>query len=513
MKIREQYDWVVLGDDPGALLSACLAARLGLSVLVVELGDRVRLGVSPGGQVFDPESNSILGLGRHGAIDGLWYKCLLKAGMTPAESERIRSPECSLEVVTPSIRLRLERNADRFLQEWMREQGAMKPEAEGDLPGMLRRAAEGLLRFWGTVPERLTWVSKTDATSSRIQRPARGGVELAEALASLKGFAARRAQDAEWLSPESELSPEAAAAPVLRAAGGAFAGFGLEAVPAGVALNLLALSKAEGSYVGGMSAFRDLLRGIAIRSGAHVPAKTRCSRIFIQDGRLVGVQLSQRGNVIAARGGVLGASLAQAREVLSVSGREWPRALKASPEFQGWKFPLALTVREEGVPPGLPDRLVWVEEGAPVLEIELASPSDHGLTEPEHRLLFARTTLPTQDQAMGAAWQRQVAGRIFRQLAEIFPFLEYHVVRIYPDFRTPDLEPFTRCAPWNAVGALPLGVRAEIREGVGYRSGVDGLFVASAESYPELGTFGPLVAALESTAWIAHRSALPGPLA
>ena len=37
MKVADHYDWVVLGDSPGALLSAGLAARLGYSVLVLPL--------------------------------------------------------------------------------------------------------------------------------------------------------------------------------------------------------------------------------------------------------------------------------------------------------------------------------------------------------------------------------------------------------------------------------------------------------------------------------------------
>ena len=57
MKLREQSDWLVLGDHPGALLSASLAARLGLSVLVLPFGPAARLFVSASGQHFDPEPN------------------------------------------------------------------------------------------------------------------------------------------------------------------------------------------------------------------------------------------------------------------------------------------------------------------------------------------------------------------------------------------------------------------------------------------------------------------------
>jgi phytoene dehydrogenase-like protein len=34
------FDWIVIGDDPGALLSGAMAARLGLSVLILPQSGR-----------------------------------------------------------------------------------------------------------------------------------------------------------------------------------------------------------------------------------------------------------------------------------------------------------------------------------------------------------------------------------------------------------------------------------------------------------------------------------------
>ena len=64
MKLRDQYDWVVLGDSPAALVSASLAARLGLSVLVLPLGPKSAPTLLPDFTVFDPERNWIGGLSR-----------------------------------------------------------------------------------------------------------------------------------------------------------------------------------------------------------------------------------------------------------------------------------------------------------------------------------------------------------------------------------------------------------------------------------------------------------------
>ena len=70
MRLRDQYDWIVLGDDPGALLSASLVAKLGLSVLVLPLFPVSTLKVTFGDksveEVLDFETNYVLGLGEGG---------------------------------------------------------------------------------------------------------------------------------------------------------------------------------------------------------------------------------------------------------------------------------------------------------------------------------------------------------------------------------------------------------------------------------------------------------------
>ncbi len=110
------------------------------------------------------------------------------------------------------------------------------------------------------------------------------------------------------------------------------------------------------------------------------------------------------------------------------------------------------------------------------------------------------------------AYQRMVGARMLRQAAELIPFLEYHVVRVYPDFRAEN-EELSQAFGFASPDLIPENLRCLGGAGVGSRSGVEGLFVASGESFPALGSFGPSVAGLEATAWIAHRSGLPGPFA
>ena len=63
MKLRDHYDWVVLGDHPGALLERGLAARLGLSVLMLPVFPGKSLSIAEDGRFVDPEPNYLLGIG------------------------------------------------------------------------------------------------------------------------------------------------------------------------------------------------------------------------------------------------------------------------------------------------------------------------------------------------------------------------------------------------------------------------------------------------------------------
>ena len=63
MKIESHYDWIVIGEHPAALLSGCLAARLGLRVLVVPFFRRSSGFLSKSGQYIDLESNRVVAVG------------------------------------------------------------------------------------------------------------------------------------------------------------------------------------------------------------------------------------------------------------------------------------------------------------------------------------------------------------------------------------------------------------------------------------------------------------------
>ncbi len=509
MKLRDRYDWVVLGDDPGALLSACLVARLGLSVLVIDCGTRALPLVSRSGQVLDPESNCLLGLSSVDGRAGLWLRCLEKLGLTAAESAWLGTAAAEPDFALPGHRLRWVTDGTGLRREWGREFTSGQSKA-ASYPELLRITRPLLLDFWNSVPERLTWMPKP-----RVEKglQPRGPVDLQGALKELRKV---RGADGKvlkpWLSrsqnPGSATRSELRSALLMAFGGGVKTSSSAEAL-----LNLVSLSGTAANFQGGASAFREYLKTLAKRFGAHVPENTRARRIFIEKGKLVGIQLQQRGNVLGVGGAAVGCSLDHARDQTSLSGRMWPRRFRETPRPSGWRFTLALTVHADAIPVGVSSRIVWSEQGAPPLEIEVVDPAERGVTLNSQKFIFLRTLLPFEDRSLDHREQRQIAARMFRQLLEVMPFLEFHVIRAYPDFRSDSLADFEAAYPFKNLRSIPLNLRSGLESGNGTVSGIDGLFVVSAESFPDLGSLGPALAALEATAWVAHRAGIPGPLA
>jgi len=283
-------------------------------------------------------------------------------------------------------------------------------------------------------------------------------------------------------------------------------------------LRVLVLGRTGASFSGGMFAYRELLIRIAKRLGAHVATGLECKRIFVDRGRLTGVQVANRAKVVAAGGAIIGCGLSQLSSLVSSGGRSHWKKLKASPTPLGWRFTVSFLVRKEAIPPGVSSRMIWQEPEAPPIELELTDPDLAVGGRAGQRVLFASTILPFEAESLRPESLRMMAGRLYRQLNQIFPFLDSHLVAVYPEFREENaaLRELDAVYGFGALSAVPENLRVHGLEGamgVGARSGVEGLFVASGESYPEHGSLGPQVAALEAVSWLAHRAGLAGPLA
>ncbi|OFZ20569.1 MAG: hypothetical protein A2X94_11130 [Bdellovibrionales bacterium GWB1_55_8] len=541
-RFRDYYDWVVLGDHPGALLSASLAAKLGLSALIVPLGPSLARRISDSGQCFDPESNFLTGLRNLVHSKGLLADCLARAGITSAEEQSIRKQGVLPQILTPDARIELALD-DRTLEfECERELGKSGANRFG-MAHVLRESEQEFLKYWSALPERLTWTSvkstKASKNASNFSIKTADAFDIENLLSRLRKSSVISADLKEsWFVSGIKASgymPTAAGngefdelcSGLWYGTTGEFAG---EPTLSDL-LHALAIARTGASFKGGMHAYREFLIRIARRCGVHV-AQSECRRIFVERGRFVGVQVAQYGTMIGAGAGAFGCLLNTAGEQIVVDGRQVSKKLKNSPEPSGWKFSIALSVHSEAIPPGMSDRMIWQERGAPPLEIEVAAHGDYGIREFETKLIHLRTVLPFKDETLNPAYQIMIATRMLRQVLAVVPFIEYHVTRIYPDFRkahpsldsqidskrTESAEYQTAVAelkeayPFSTLADIPMNLRCYSGKGVGSRSGVEGLFVTSDEAYPQLGSLGGTVSAIEAVAWMAHRSGLAGPL-
>lgn len=494
--ISSQYDWIVLGDHPGALLSANLVARLGLTVLVVPKSETRGVLLSDEGQYLDPESNFLLGLGE----GGLLHESLSKVG---AISEDILSGDRIYpQVLTPQYRFQFKSEPDLLSLELNRELGTESSLEKDFIESALAGSSE-VLDYWTRYPSQLTldpsgkvkperrksWhqirsvskVSRNLATKSTVNNPS-GEVESVEALRF--GFL-----------------------------GLARPGTGLESQEA---FHALALGRSGASYRGGTTSYRKLLIRNAKKLGATILDGAECRRIFVDNGRFTGIQVSSSGNMITGTGCILGSSFEQFSKRVSMNGRSWFSRTHRWPDPVGWKFTIALSVSGEGIVPGLTRRMVWKEAEAPAVEIELAEPGEYGARDQERKLIFLRTILPFHIETLNWEYQRMMAARMFRLASKLVPYLEFHVMKVFPDFRPETQNELRAVYPFERLDMIPENLRCyapteHSRRFQGASSGIEGLFISSNQSFPELGSFGPVVAAFDGVAWVAHKMGLAGP--
>lgn len=506
-KLNDRYDWIVIGDDPGALLSGCLAARLGLSVLAVPFQSSmpVHFGQSRKAECLDPETNLLLGCAPAYDLQGeptggiqLLTRIHRKLGLDFGERlvASTGSGDAGPQILSPGLRIRSGLPAVELAAEFSREIGEAKLGRLG-LVSQLEQALQGIQAEWDSLPERLT----LEPRGPEGQRSRPGGAPV----------------------QRSQIASEAGAASLNDFFSGlAFSVSFLDQEDGGWRqwLRQFALSRSGARFRGGMAAYRAELSELARRLGVHETGGVECSRVFVENGRFSGVQLAHGDKMVGVSGGVIGCRLDQVAAIASISGKSPFRSLKAGLKPQSWKFSLALAVRAGGISSAMGSRSLWKEAGAPTLEIEIAQPAEYGL-EFEMRgleLVFLRTCLPYESHTLDLAYQCLISARMMRQAAELMPFFDDHVASVCPDFRLPGAaSPFS----FSSLSQIPdnlLVFAAEPSEGdstsgVGARAGVDGLFVANREAFPELGSFGPTLAALEATAWIAHRSGFASPFA
>lgn len=505
VRLRDRYDWIVLGNHPAALLSASLMASLNLSVLLVYDKQQPLLQVSSNGSYFDPEPNILVGINNGSKKEGFLLKHLRKLGVS--FSEENWNLNYTPQIVTPETRLAFTR--DESLQvEFEREFGASFTQRLGLLRA-IHLTAQDYPRLWSKLLQQFSvgkyfhlknlhdhLAKKISSDQKIVSAWSSQHIKVADLAITLGRSDIREIFEGLNYSITGQIQYNPNLIEILNN------------------INLMYLA---GQYRGGLTQFRELLLKIAKKQGVHVLENSHLRRVFVENGQFSGIQIQNSGPIIQGKMGILGMSLDRIYPIIVHTGSKsfhsssWAKRVT---DVQGWRMTIALTVHEEAIPPAMLSRVIWQEQNAPVLEIEVVHPKDYGFYDHAHRVIYLRTLLPYQKESLNSSYQRLMAGRMLKQVMSLIPFLEFHIVKIFPDFRLgtslspnfgflpalqEDNTEFTQFYGFNDLSDIPDHLRVYGGEGIGFQSGIQGLFIGSDEAYPYLGNWGASVAALEAT--------------
>jgi|GEM_PF-1183623 len=543
MQLKENYDLVVLGDHVGSLWVAALVTRLDLSVLVLPFGDSLKTFISRQVQgdyedCLDPESNFLIGAASRNGEFGLIAHCLSYFEKWIEGENRIDFQKGLPQVLGSTNRFSLTFENDSFDRELNREFGNLV-NSHLQLVPALHQAEAGYSKYWRNFPDRLNLVNE------RSQKIARQDL-----MRGLYRSAKQAGLNTIWEDPRKKISQlkeirksDDLSEALLGLSYGLISHVSTQSsIVASEFIERIALARTGASFKGGISTFRDLLKKVVKKQGADFLEDSKSSqhfefqRLIVSEGKLIAVEITESAQRIASsdfedsekkvhtlgvRAGALGCSLTQLKEKVLIQKRSWLKKLKDAPMPMGWRFTICLQVKREAICPGMSQRMIWKEKDSPPLEIETAFPSDYVLTtswgsrsraDDSYRLIFLRTVMPYTSESLSPSYQKMIAARMMRQVFKLVPFIDRHLLKVFPDFQSTSFEAdVLKVYPMQDLGEIPVNLRCYSEKGIGSDSGIDGLFVVSDEAYPQLGSLGTVIASLEATAWLAHQSGRTGP--
>jgi hypothetical protein len=155
--------------------------------------------------------------------------------------------------------------------------------------------------------------------------------------------------------------------------------------------------------------------------GATLVKPGNLQRIFIDRKAMVGIQLSHTSKMISVQKAFFNTHLDYLRSFLSE-----PLSIASHP--LGWRFDLHFECSKDSLPIGLTDRMIYVEDEAPILEIFQERPGFFRLC----------TVLPYDESSLDRHEQRRLATRMLRVCEKLIPDLEYNLKKVSPDLRDPE---------------------------------------------------------------------------
>lgn len=529
----KNYDWIVLGRHPSAVLSGCLATRLGAKVLFLpNVGQAFKTSRDKGAGAedfeLDYESGWIGGFSSHRSPEeqGLLELCLNR--IDPQLVQKWFSPEEQTFLFTQNNRIL----SEDFFNDWVQrfESGKSKKIQKAQLK-IWADSEKDLVQTLNKIPSLLNTELPSKKPSTREEKNRIKSFFKLKAL-SFSSSIGRRLEKKWFFKKNSSLS---------FVKNRSLNREKLEILTARFAESSGILLKSEDLAQAGLSDWAcfyasrlrriklnvndwidDLLR-IAQTQGASIDAAADIESIIFQSNRYNGIEYipgKEEDKIrVSSHGLVCGTSTVFLE--IHLCGKKKNKISKKSKvksTIKGWVFSWVFYAPAGSWEKSLPRRLLWSEIGSPPMEWEwdwLVQKGDEDKT-----VLRVRTILPWSEDSLHISYLMHILENVAEQAFRLFPGIDFlgfnsktGVDGKSKTLRTDDHEDLLKkLYPWRTLESIPENVRIYFGKGTGVDSGVEGLFLTNETTYPALGSFGWSIAALESSAWLAHRLGMSGPL-
>lgn len=492
MRLADHYDVICAGSGLSSYLCAALLAKAGKRVLVIDDEDHALARVSSGDCVFDPDFALFGGLEESAALG----RSLKELGLMEEQPSSFRPFNEITQVLTSDHRIVFWKDSGETCREVRRElKGssdsvceffAMLYEAGGKISSFVENAVNPGQAAAGDVN---SWKKFWGKYYSAIHRQ--------HPLALREALAGQSAEECEHLSA-ALLGALSYAAPV---------NLGFEQGIRGLTLPFRGLYY----YLGGLDALKEKLGAIVVGSGGGIKKDARVESLIAEDKKIAGVLLSSFEGIIRADIVVLSSRLRKLYATLPAQMQD-PSLLRMLGRIEpnSWRYTIAVTVNKKVLPIGATSNMIYVgsyqlplqEENYLRIQI-LPDEACAENVQPETATLLLTALVPYRASSMDYGYLRRLGGRMLQTLAELFPFLEENIVKIFPDIRAGEdslrsFYPFNdpEWVPENLIQYYLRGHKqAQDFWGPSWTTPHSNLYLAGRAIWPALGIYGEALTA------------------
>lgn len=223
----------------------------------------------------------------------------------------------------------------------------------------------------------------------------------------------------------------------------AFVGNSTYALPKGISTRLASVFLEASQhgyhyYLDGFEKLKQTLLDAYLKFGGEFKVRTKANSLVVQNGKATGVLLSSFEGVVKAKNIIIGDQHERLYKTFPADFRD-PfvtrdfRRLDAS----HWRLGIQFVINKSGIPQGMAQNLACVSDFDLPLENENFISIQVLPHEQQDKVtLHLRVLVPCRQEYRDGHFLRMLAGRVLRRTEEVMPFLEMHIHKTIPEFRS-----------------------------------------------------------------------------